>query len=32
MGKKGYGRKGTAEENSIERLVGAMEMNGYFQG
>ena len=30
-GKKGYGRKGTTEENSIERLVLAMEMNGYFQ-
>lgn len=30
-GKKGYGRKGTTEENSIERLVVAMEMNGYFQ-
>lgn len=29
-GKKGYGRKGTTEENSIERLVVAMEMNGYF--
>jgi hypothetical protein len=29
-GKKGYGRKGTTEENSIERLVLAMEMNGYF--
>ncbi|KAF3051858.1 hypothetical protein E8E11_010138 [Didymella keratinophila] len=28
--KKGYGRKGTTEENSIERLVVAMEMNGYF--
>ena len=27
-GKKGYGRKGTTEENSIERLVVAMEMNG----
>lgn len=31
-GKKGYGRKGTTEENSIERLVVAMEMNGYFAG
>ncbi|KAJ4363820.1 hypothetical protein N0V95_000888 [Ascochyta clinopodiicola] len=29
-GKKGYGRKGTTEENSIERLVLAMEMNEYF--
>ncbi|KAH6629528.1 Spc98 family-domain-containing protein [Boeremia exigua] len=29
-GKKGYGQKGTTEENSIERLVVAMEMNGYF--
>ncbi|KZM22487.1 uncharacterized protein EKO05_0000794 [Ascochyta rabiei] len=29
-GKKGYGRKGTTEENSIERLVVAMEMNEYF--
>lgn len=29
-GKKGYGRKGTTEENSIERLVVAMEMNSYF--
>ncbi|KAF1930204.1 uncharacterized protein M421DRAFT_59166 [Didymella exigua CBS 183.55] len=29
-GKKGYGRKGTTEENSIERLVVAMEMNAYF--
>jgi hypothetical protein len=30
-GKQGYGRgKGTAEENSMERLVVAMEMNGYF--
>lgn len=30
-GKQGYGKgKGTAEENSIERLVVAMEMNGYF--
>ncbi|KAF2127602.1 hypothetical protein P153DRAFT_343798 [Dothidotthia symphoricarpi CBS 119687] len=30
-GKKGYGKgKGTAEENSIERLVVGMEMNGYF--
>ncbi|KAJ4988456.1 Spc97/Spc98 family protein [Stagonosporopsis vannaccii] len=31
-GKKGYGQKGTTEENSIERLVVAMEMNGYFAG
>lgn len=30
-GKKGYGKgRGTAEENSIERLVVGMEMNGYF--
>lgn len=29
-GKKGYGQKGTTEENSIDRLVVAMEMNGYF--
>lgn len=30
-GKKGYGKgKGTVEENSIERLVVGMEMNGYF--
>jgi hypothetical protein len=32
-GKKGYGSgKGTAEENSMERLVLGMEMNGYFAG
>ncbi|KAJ4364710.1 hypothetical protein N0V83_009307 [Neocucurbitaria cava] len=32
-GKKGYGKgKGTAEENSMERLVVGMEMNGYFAG
>lgn len=32
-GKKGYGSgKGTAEENLMERLVLAMEMNGYFGG
>lgn len=31
-GKKGYGQKGTTEENRIERLVVAMEMNGYFAG
>ena len=32
-GKKGYGKgKGTAEENSMERLVVSMEMNGYFAG
>jgi hypothetical protein len=32
-GKQGYGKgRGTAEENSMERLVGAMEMNGYFAG
>ncbi|KAF1945202.1 hypothetical protein EJ02DRAFT_442060 [Clathrospora elynae] len=32
-GKQGYGKgKGTAEENSMERLVVAMEMNGYFAG
>lgn len=35
MGKKGYGKdygmgRGTAEENSIERLVVGMEGNGYF--
>jgi hypothetical protein len=30
-GKKGYGRKGTTEENSIDRLVVAVEMNAYFQ-
>ncbi|KAI8941706.1 hypothetical protein NX059_002914 [Plenodomus lindquistii] len=30
-GKQGYGKgKGTAEENSMERLVLGMEMNGYF--
>lgn len=30
-GKRGYGKgKSTAEENSMERLVVAMEMNGYF--
>ncbi|KAJ4376899.1 hypothetical protein N0V86_006336 [Didymella sp. IMI 355093] len=29
-GKRGYGRKGTTEENSIERLVVAMEMNSHF--
>jgi hypothetical protein len=30
-GKQGYGKgRGTAEENSMERLVVAMEMNGYF--
>lgn len=30
-GKQGYGKgRGTAEENSMERLVIAMEMNGYF--
>ncbi|KAH7371445.1 Spc98 family-domain-containing protein [Pyrenochaeta sp. MPI-SDFR-AT-0127] len=30
-GKKGYGKgKGTAEEDSMERLVVGMEMNGYF--
>jgi hypothetical protein len=33
MGKKGYGSgKGTAEEDSMERLVLGMEMNGYFAG
>lgn len=32
-GKKDYGSsKGTAEENSMERLVLGMEMNGYFPG
>ncbi|KAF2849489.1 hypothetical protein T440DRAFT_555795 [Plenodomus tracheiphilus IPT5] len=32
-GKQGYGKgKGTAEENSMERLVLSMEMNGYFAG
>ena len=32
-GKKGYGKgKGSAEEDSMERLVLAMEMNGYFSG
>jgi hypothetical protein len=32
-GKKGYGSgKGTTEENSMERLVLGMEMNGYFAG
>ncbi|KAF2821191.1 hypothetical protein CC86DRAFT_359909 [Ophiobolus disseminans] len=32
-GKKGYGKeKGTAEENSMERLVLGMEMNAYFAG
>lgn len=32
-GKQGYGKgKGTAEEDSMERLVVAMEMNGYFAG
>ncbi|KAH9870989.1 hypothetical protein J1614_006563 [Plenodomus biglobosus] len=32
-GKQGYGKgKGTAEENSMERLVLCMEMNGYFAG
>jgi hypothetical protein len=32
-GKKGYGSgTGTAEENSMERLVLGMEMNGYFAG
>ncbi|KAF1850780.1 uncharacterized protein K460DRAFT_271016 [Cucurbitaria berberidis CBS 394.84] len=32
-GKRGYGKgKGTAEENSMERLVVGMEMNGYFAG
>ncbi|CBX99239.1 hypothetical protein IAQ61_000646 [Plenodomus lingam] len=31
--KQGYGKgKGTAEENSMERLVLGMEMNGYFSG
>ncbi|CAN9196274.1 unnamed protein product [Alternaria alternata] len=30
-GKQGYGKgRGTVEENSMERLVVAMEMNGYF--
>ncbi|KAI4916275.1 hypothetical protein J4E85_010365, partial [Alternaria conjuncta] len=30
-GKQGYGKgRGTAEENQMERLVVAMEMNGYF--
>jgi hypothetical protein len=30
-GKQGYGKgRGTAEENSMERLVVGMEMNGYF--
>jgi hypothetical protein len=32
-GKKGYGSgKGTAEEDSMDRLVLGMEMNGYFAG
>lgn len=32
-GKRGYGNgKGTAEENSMERLVLGLEMNGYFAG
>jgi hypothetical protein len=32
-GKQGYGKgRGTAEENSMERLVVGMEMNGYFAG
>jgi hypothetical protein len=32
-GKQGYGKgRGTAEENSMERLVVAMEMNNYFAG
>lgn len=32
-GKQGYGKgKGTAEENSMERLVVAMEVNSYFAG
>ncbi|OAL47544.1 hypothetical protein IQ07DRAFT_613545 [Pyrenochaeta sp. DS3sAY3a] len=32
-GSKGYGKgNGTSEENSIERLVVAMEMNGHYKG
>ncbi|KAF2870553.1 Spc98 family-domain-containing protein [Massariosphaeria phaeospora] len=32
-GKKGYGKgKGTAEENTLERLSVLLEMNGYFSG